>query len=107
MAERMMTYLKPGKTDVLGDRWASQVRELYDKALDRLGIPKIGDGMGAVWNLFQYQYCEMADMRCRVVSSPQAMAMCGWKLEDRHFGLSEQLLYASSDILEEESKANA
>ena len=48
MAERMMTYLKPGKTDVLGDRWASQVRELYDKALARLGIPKIGDGMGAV-----------------------------------------------------------
>ena len=73
-------FTMPGNNDILGDRWASRVRSLFDAACKRLDVPQVGKGMGAVWNLFQWQYCKGADMMCRVVASPQAMVACGWDI---------------------------
>ena len=98
-------FAMPGNNDILGDRWASRVRSLFDAACKRLDVPQVGKGMGAVWNLFQWQYCKGADMMCRVVASPQAMVACGWDITPDLIELSERLLDAQSAILAEQKAA--
>jgi hypothetical protein len=89
----------PSSSDVSGDRWAARVRWLYEQACKKLDVPLTGPGMGAVWNLFQYQYCQLADMPGRVISSPEAMLACGWPITQKEIDLTERLLIAQSGIL--------
>lgn len=100
-ANKPLTYIKAAKEDVLGDRWARRVSQLYEQALEREGIEPIGDGMGAVWQLFQWMYCEMAGMKHRVIASPRSMIAAGWPIENKHVEMAERLMRAQSDILED------
>ena len=105
MTEKCVTYLAPARRgDPMGDRWAAQVRDLYSRTLAKLGWSEHGEGMGAVWCLFQWMYCELADMPSRVVASPQAMIAAGWNLNENIIAKASVALDASSTILEEENE---
>lgn len=99
-----ITCIHPSKNDVLGDCWAARVRQLFEQACAAEGITAENtEGFGAIWNLFQYQYCCWCDMRSRVVASPHAMAACGWKITDAMIDVVYRLLEAQSRILDAES----
>lgn len=98
-----MTILTPASNDILGDRWAASVRRIFERACEAEGITKDNtEGLGVIWNLFQWQYCQWAEMQGRVIASPQAMAMCGWEITDAMLATADRLLDVQSELLEKE-----
>lgn len=69
-----MLIYQPTDSDVMGDRWASQTVAVWDKMRE---LDPVLCSVPGAYELWQYAHCYLAEMRHRVVASPQACAIAG------------------------------
>ncbi len=64
----------PSATDVLCDRWAKKIGEVFDEVA--ADLPH-GQFRHAVWLTWQWLYCMIAGAESRVIASPPACRAAG------------------------------
>ncbi len=68
---------EPAKGDVLGDRWAQKIGEVFDE----VAAPLPRDSFRhRVWLTFQWLYCMLAKCESRVIASPPACRAAGLEI---------------------------
>jgi len=92
---------QPGKSDVLGDRWAVRTRDVWKRMLELDPELTSKPHAGSLW---QWAQCELADMKHRVVASPEAIAMAAAYNGDPELDLDllDPLLELSDKVMGED-----
>ena len=85
----------PGKADILGDAWASKIGKVFDEVANAKELT--GERRHRVWLVFQWLYCELAGMRCRIIASPPACRAAGMEINDATVQLACDMLIESQE----------
>lgn len=89
----------PGPRDTLGDVWARNIGDLFDRTREAEAPDLSGAAKHRVWLVWQWLYCTVAGQTGRVIASPHAIIAAGLPLTGDEIDEAQRLLLASQKYL--------